>query len=247
MTGVGLAALGGGLSAFARVGALMQAAPLTGDRTMPMRVRGAAAVVFAVALAPTRPPVELAALPLVLPVEILVGLITGFAARLALASVEAGGQLLGVQMEIGFAAFFDQRLGEESLPTREIIAAFAGLAFLACGGLEAMIRAAAVLPAADLAGRSVLETLASLPERGADVILVAIRLAAPVAVAALVANLASALASRAAPGMNVFAITLSLVLVASALALVTTTPALVREVMQGARAAVDALARGVAR
>lgn len=234
MTALLPASLGGFLVCFVRAAALLQSAPLTGDRTVPPKVRAGAAVMLALALAPARGEVPLSQLPLVLPLELLLGLLCGFSARLVLAGVEAGGQLLGLQLELGFAGTFDPSMGEESLPTRKLAHALGGLAFLCTDGLEALVWALSARPARAL-------TLAAaahgLLDGGTVVMAAALRLCAPVMVAALVANLAAALASRAAPALNVFSAAIALVLIVGAITLVSTSPAFVRELLAQARAA----------
>lgn len=235
MNAFGLQALGGFLACFARTAALLQAAPLTGDRTVPGRVRAGAAVMIALAITPLRGAVDPAQLPTVLALEIALGLLGGFAARLVMAGIEAGGQLIGLQLELGFAGTFDPSMGDESLPTRRIAHSIGGLCFLAAGGLEALVRGLCVAPLATPSslGRAATAFL----DGGGRVLVAAVRLAAPLIVAALVANLAAALASRAAPALNVFSAAIALVLIVGAATLIGTAPALIRDFVEMARTA----------
>jgi len=237
------AVIGGFIVCFARATALLFAAPLTGDKTLPPRVRAGVAISLALALAPLRGEVALATLPAVLPLEIALGLLGGFACRLVLAGVEAGGQLIGLQLEMGFAGTFDPSMGEESLPTRKLAHALAGLAFLATDGIEALVRALSGPPARV---RTLAAAAASMLDGGATVMTAAVRLAAPLMVAALVANLGAGLVSRAAPALNVFSAAIALVLIVGAVTLLATSPAFVRDIMAAARGA-SAAAVGVMR
>ena len=66
----------------------------------------------------------------------------------------------------------------------------------------------------------------------------ALRITAPALVACIVAQITVGLAAKAAPALNVFSVSLSLVLVAGAFALIVTSPVLAREIaFVGQRAA----------
>ena len=194
---------------------------------------------IAIAVSGARPPIDVSSLPTAIPVEILFGLAAGFAARLVLAGVEAGGQLIGVQLGLGFAQFFDPSSGDEALPTRRMAASLGGLAFIATGGIELSVRALGTpVPVSPWA----LGALVGIVNNGGEVMAGAVRLAAPCLAAGVVANLAVAIASRAAPALNVFSVMLALGLLVGALALLATAPTLVGEVMATARHAADAVA-----
>jgi flagellar biosynthesis protein FliR len=96
----------------------------------------------------------------------------------------------------------------------------AALAFLAAGGLEAGVRALAtpVDPAQlGLELSAAVELALGLTAR-------AVGFAAPVMLAAVVANAALAVLSRAVPALNVFAVSLAAVLVGGGLILMATVP-----------------------
>lgn len=222
------------LAVLLRTAAWVHAAPLVGDNGLPPRLRLALAALVAVPLSIHHAPVDFAHLLASAPAELLFGLAAGFALRLAFAGVEAGGQLLGVQLELNFAATFDPTSGDESLPTRRLAWCVAGLAFLAMGGLEQSLAALAV-PAPHA-----LDRLPDLFTRGGDVFVMALRAAGPMLVAAVVANLAVGLASRAAPALNIFSVMLAALLVVGALVLVGTSSRLCAEVMHDVRLGMDA-------
>jgi flagellar biosynthetic protein FliR len=235
--------VGAFLACFARAAALLSAAPLGGDRAIPPRFRVALAALCALGVLPVKGPLGTGELWLVLPAELLLGLFAGFLARLVLAGAEAGGQLIGLQLGLGFAGTFDPSAGDEALPTRRLAFSMAGLAFLGAGGLEALVR---VLGARTLDGRNLHALLGSVLQRSAEVLPLALRLVAPVLLAALIANLALALASRAAPSLNVFSIMLALVLALGTVVLAATAPAFVREALAIGRLAASAPLSAVA-
>jgi flagellar biosynthetic protein FliR len=230
------------LAAFARTTSWSLSAPLVGERFIGPRVRAAVAIVIAIAIAPTRTPMSFSALFTALPGEILFGLLAGFSARLVMAGIEAGGQLIGVELGLGFAGTLDPSAGEESLPTRRIAMALASIAFLDAGGLEASI---GVLAVAMPASRTFESALRSIAESGSQVFAASLRLAAPVLLASVVANVTTALASRAAPALNVFSVMLAVFLAVGFVVLLASAPHLVGEVTRAAELAAEAPRRMV--
>ena len=143
--------------------------------------------------------------------------------------------LAQLSQELSSILDLDQLLKRISSAVRGLVSTIAGLAFLAAGGLEAMVRALAV-PGSSTALADGLEgaTQAALAVTGA-----AIGVAAPVLLAATVVNLGLALINRAVPAVNVFSISLPVILLVAGIALLATA-----SVTAGAidRAAADAVA-----
>ena len=212
--------LAGFIPTLARTSGFAMTAPLVGDPTTSARVRLVFAVAVAVALTPARAtatPLDAAA---TVPWEFAAGALPGLAARLVLEAAAVGGQLIGLHLGLGFAQSFDPNAGEQANIVRRLCATIAGLAFLAAGGLEAGVRALAtpVDPAQlGLELSAAVELALGLTAR-------AVGFAAPVMLAAVVANAALAVLSRAVPALNVFAVSLAAVLVGGGLILVATVP-----------------------
>lgn len=225
------------LAVFARLTAFLQAAPLTSERQIPPKARAGAAALIAIAFVGLHDPVSMAALPMVLVAEIGLGLVAGFSSRLVLAGVETGGELIGMQMGLGFASTFDPALGDTALPMRRLAFALAGIAFISAGGLEAPARLAAI-PAVEI--WTLADAYAGLLQRSAEVMVLGVRIATPILVAVTVANVAMGMANRAAPALNVFSVMLSVTGVMGALILLATAPTLAAELTGAARRAVAA-------
>lgn len=234
----GTLALAPFLAAFGRAGGFLVAAPFLGDRTTPLRVRAGAAVAIAVALAPLRAPLDVLDLVFALPAEVALGLAAGFAARVVVGGVEAGGQIIGQQLGLGFAGTFDPMLGDQEMPTARLARVAFGLTFVGTGGIEACVAALAAPPATiDTLAHAITAVLA----QGGDVLVAGIRIAAPAIVAAFVANFAAALASRASPALNVFSVVLALLLVVGGIILMATAPLFVAELMGNSVKLTDAV------
>jgi len=103
---------------FFRIAALLSAAPLFGAAYVPPRVRLAIALGLALVLAPlvASPAVDPFSLAggLLAAEQILVGVLLGFAIRLALLVFDLAGQVVGQTMGLGFASMVDPALGSRS-------------------------------------------------------------------------------------------------------------------------------------
>lgn len=211
---------------FVRISAFFYTAPFVSDPAFPAKVRVAASASLAFGIAAAHDPIPLASLPLVVPIELLGGACAGFVARLAVAGLEAGGELIGLNMGLGFASMIDRVSGDVAQPIRTLAYALAGMAFMATGGPAAALR---VLAAPIVGSVSPVPAMSAVVEHGGDVFVAAVRLAAPIMVSTLVAYVAFALASRAAPAMNVFSVAFAAVLVAGGITLLGTAPSFANE------------------
>lgn len=229
------------LAFFCRTSAFLHTAPFVSDHALPSQARVAAAALFALGMAAAAPDVTLDGLPLLLPAELALGAAAGFMVRLAVAGLEAGGELIGMHLGLGFAQTVDPSSGGTTLPTRQLAWVAGGIAFLASDGLGAVLRLLAAPAPGAASPRGLIEGVLA---HGGDVLIAAVRLAAPVLVATLVANLAFALASRAAPAMNIFSIAFGAVLLIGGLALLGTVPRFGLE-LQGTMARVNDLVTDV--
>ena len=101
---------------FLRALALFTALPVLGTRMVPTRVRIGLAALIAIAAQPSLPELPPAVtgialhspLALLLVVQqVVIGLSLGFAVRVVFAAVEFAGEIIGLQMGLNFAGFFD--------------------------------------------------------------------------------------------------------------------------------------------
>lgn len=236
------ASVAGFVGGLARASALAFTAPLLGDRGTSSRVRLVFAVAVAAVLAGRHQPGEpadamaLAAVPL----EAGAGALAGVTARLVLDRAATGGQLIGVHAGLGFAQAYDPSAGESATSVRALVATIAGLAFLAADGLEALVRAAAV-PVTSL---TLEHGLTGAATAALAVMAAAIGVAAPVLLAATVVNLGLAFVNRAAPAVNVFSVSLPVVLLVAGAALLATAPLTAGAIDRVADAAVAGLVGG---
>jgi len=231
------ASAAGFVVALARAGGLAFTAPLLGDRGTSSRIR----LVFTVAVAAVlsgragAPTVTPAAVFAVAPIELAAGALTGITARIILDRIATGAQYIGVHAGLGFAQSYDHAAGESASVVRALVTTIAGLAFLAADGLEALVRALTVpVGPAALADGLAGAVTAALAVTGA-----AIGVAAPVLLAATIVNVGLALINRAVPAVNVFSVSLPVVLLVAGVALLATASATAGAID---RAAADAVA-----
>jgi flagellar biosynthetic protein FliR len=230
--------IGAVIATLARVGGLAATAPVVGDQGVSMRARLVFVLSVTAVIGPNRAPVAFSALPLVATAELAIGLVTGMIARTVLSRIAIAGQLMGLSLGLGFAAQYDMHAGESAGVLRTLTATLGTLAFLAAGGLEAIVRSAGGSPAE-------LSQLAALGpafvHHAAAAFGYGLALAGPILLASFVGNLALAVMNRAAPAVNVFSIALSAVLILGGLVLLATAAHMVAGATDTARAAIDVL------
>jgi flagellar biosynthetic protein FliR len=198
---------------FLRVLALFGAMPVLGQRGVPMRLRVALAFLIAVcaqASLPAMPVVALdsAAALLLLVQQLLVGLTLAFAARIVFAAIEFAGEVIGLQMGLNFAGFFDPMSGGESTAVSKFFGVSIGWLFIVINGHLLLISAVVQSFRAFPVGPEPFAFLHAVrPETwGAEVFRLGLWIALPLVAMLLFVNLVLGIISRVAQQMNVFAI-----------------------------------------
>jgi flagellar biosynthetic protein FliR len=198
---------------FVRVLALFSALPLLGQRTVPARVRVGLAlliVVAAQASLPAMPQVALdspLAFMLVLQ-NVLIGLTLGFAVRIVFAAVEFAGELIGLQMGLNYAGFFDPASGGQATAPSRFFGTIVGLLFIVINGhllvVAAVVQSFHAFPVAP----EPFAFLRALQPQvwGSEVFALGLWIALPLVGMLLFVNLVLGVISRVAAQMNVFAI-----------------------------------------
>lgn len=223
---------------FLRVLALFTAMPILSMRVVPVRVRIALAFLIAVAAQPMlagQPLVAInspQALGAVLQ-QVGIGLMMGFAVRLVFAAVELAGEVVGLQMGLNFAAFFDPASNAQVSAVSRLLGTVSMLLFIAVNGhlmvLMAVIRSFEAFPV----DGHILDTLArvQLYQLGADLFASALWIALPMIGLLLFVNLTLGIVSRVAPQMNAFAVGFPVTLVMGLIGLTATLPMMDRPLL----------------
>jgi flagellar biosynthetic protein FliR len=205
------------LLVFFRVGAMLAAAPVLGHRSVPVSHRAGLAGLLALLLTPIvgRATVDGAdglGLGLAIAAEVLVGLVIGAVATLALAAVETASELVGFEMGLGIGAVYDPALGHQASVFTRLQQTLALLLFLALDAHHALVAAVAgsfqrVPPGIAMNAQAVAGSLAML---GGKVLRAGLELSAPLVAVLFVVNVVMALLARVSPQMNVFALVMPL-------------------------------------
>ena len=213
--------------------AVFTVAPVFSSRSLPMRVKVGLAFVVAVGAQASlaRQPAISFFGPLAVQTavtQVVLGLALGFAVRVVFTTVEFVGELVGLQMGLNFASFFDPLSNGQASATATFYGQMASLLFIAMNGhllvLLAVLRSFEAFPV-DVNLLQTLEQL-KLQSLGAELFSSALWMALPLLGVLMLLNFALGMISRVAPQMNIFAIGFPLTLTLGLLSIALTLPAL---------------------
>jgi flagellar biosynthesis protein FliR len=222
---------------FLRALALFTTLPVLGTRTVPVRVRIALAAFIALAAQPSLPPLseDIATLPLDSPhmlllivQQLVIGMSLGFAVRIVFAAIEFAGEIIGLQMGLNFAGFFDPVSASTATATSRFFGTIIAWIFIVIGGhlivTAALVQSFSAFPVAPEPFAFIREVQ---PHRwGAEVFSIGVWIALPLVTVMLFVNLVLGAISRVAPQINVFAVGFPITLGMGLLGLVLTLPLL---------------------
>jgi flagellar biosynthesis protein FliR len=218
---------------FLRALALFSALPVLGQRSVPMRVRIALAAFIALAAQGSLPPVPAVALDsanafmLVLQ-QALIGFSLGFAVRLVFAAIELAGELIGLQMGLNYAGFFDPVSAGNATATSRFFGTTVAWLFIVMNGHLLVIAALVQSFSAFPIGPEPFAFLQRLqPQQwGAEIFSTGLWIALPLITLLLVVNLVLGAISRVAPQIEIFAVGFPITVSVGLLGLLLTLPGL---------------------
>jgi flagellar biosynthetic protein FliR len=196
-----------------RILALFAAAPVFSHAALPMRAKVGIALAIALAISPVVAAPPLAGLMeargfAMLAHNILVGVALGFAVRLVFTGVDLAGQLIGLQIGLSFAAFFNPDTRESENVVSSFLSMLVLLMFLAIDGhlmlLSALVDSFRAFPAG-APGTVPIEPLA-LARAAADIFAIALTICLPILAVMLLVNVVLGVMARVAPQLNLFAV-----------------------------------------
>lgn len=198
---------------FLRALALFTALPVFGQRAVPVRVRIGLALFIALASQATLPPMPVIAPDsgaafLAVVQQVLIGMTLGFAVRLLFAAIELAGEIVGLQMGMGFASFFDPSSGGQVNAIGRFNATVIALLFIAMDGHLLVIAALVQSFQAFPVGESPMGFLSRMAPHtwGAEVFKLGLWIALPMVGMLIFTNLVLGMISRVAQQLNVFSI-----------------------------------------
>jgi len=197
----------------ARILGLIATAPVFNNAAIPVNLRLITGIAIALALAPVLPthagvdPASWGGL-MVLLQQSLIGIALGFTMRVVFAAVDVAGELIGMQMGLSFAVFYDPQNAAQSPVVAEVMGLMALLIFLAVNGHLMMVGLLAqsfdTLP---IAGGSIgAHGWRTLTQWAATLFSTGVLMALPMIAALLVTNIALGVLTKAAPQLNLFAV-----------------------------------------
>ncbi len=196
-----------------RILGLIMVAPVFGHRAVPGRVKIGLGIFIALIIAPALPPMPDVGLGswhglFILVQQLLIGVAIGFIMRVVFAAVEAAGEIVGLQMGLGFASFFDPQSAGQTLVLARFFNMLAVLVFLAVNAhlllIGVLVDSFQTLPISTqpLSAAGFFNVAAF----GSTVFAVGLQLALPLITILLMTNLALGILTRSAPQLNIFAI-----------------------------------------
>ena len=216
---------------FLRALALLASLPVFSQRTVPVRLKVGLALFIALASQASLPAMPLIPLDspqvfMVVLQQVLVGVSLGFAVRVVFAAVELGGELIGLQMGLNFAGFFDPVTASQGTATARFFSTIVGFLFVLINGhlaiIAALVKSFEVFAVGD-------EPFAFLrqvqPQRwGTEVFSLGLWIALPLVGMLLFVNLVLGVISRVAPQISIFSVGFPLTLSVGLIGMLVTLP-----------------------
>ncbi len=203
------ALLAGWLFPLVRILAMVAASPVFSNTALPRRMRLIFGLALTMAIVPGLEPLRgiepaSGAGLLILAQQILIGVAMGAVMQIVFTAIGLAGELISMQMGLGFATLYDPASTSQTVVTGEFVALLATLVFLGMDGHLTLIvtladsfRAMPVIAAPPGPG-----FLLNVVEWGKMVFAYGLLLALPVLIALIITNIALAVLSRAAPQLN---------------------------------------------
>jgi flagellar biosynthetic protein FliR len=196
---------------FLRILAIFSSAPVLSAKAIPARGRVALSFFIALcaqAIIPEGPIISLnhpAALA-VAAQQVVIGLSIGMAARIIFSAVELSGEVIGLQMGLNFAGFFDPSTSSQSSAIGRFFGNTTMLLLVVSNGHLLLIQTVVASFKTFPIGIDLLTPLASmkLHQLGSIMFMYGLRIAMPLIALIMFINLALGFISRVAPQMNIF-------------------------------------------
>ena len=218
---------------FLRTLALFTALPVMGARNVPARVRVALSALVALCAQPVLPPMP--QVPLDTPLafmlvvqQVLIGVTIGFAVRVALAAVEYAGELIGLQMGLNFASFFDPVTNNQATTTSRLFNTTVSWLFIVVNGHLLVVMALVDSFTAFPVGPEPFAFLRkALPHQwGAEIFATGLWIALPLVAMMVFINVTLGIISRVAPQLSLFSVGFPITIGVGLVGLVFTLPAM---------------------
>ncbi|KQV59974.1 flagellar biosynthetic protein FliR [Pelomonas sp. Root1217] len=217
---------------FIRTLALFAGMPTFSQRNVPLRLRVGLALFISVAaqaslpVMPVTPLDSLPALTLLVAQQLLIGLSMGFAVRIVFAALEFAGDIIGLQMGLNFAGFFDPSTGAQGTASARFFGSMVAFLFIAINGhlllINALIQSFHAFP---VGGEPFAFLRVATPQQwGAEIFSIGLWIALPLITMLMFVNLVLGVISRVAPQIGVFSVGFPLTVSIGLIGMVATLP-----------------------
>lgn len=223
---------------FLRVLAVFTASPIFSSKAFPVRARIALAffIAFSAQASLNNQPIVSVTGPGAIGAvvqQVGIGLAIGFTVRLVFAAIELAGEVVGFQMGLNFAAFFDPSLNTQSSAVARFFGHMAAFLFVVMNGhllvMMAVIKSFESFPV----DQNFLEAIKTMKlyNLGSDIFSSGLWIALPMVGMLMFVNLALGIVSRVAPQMNIYAIGFPVTLTVGLIGITATLPMLDQPMM----------------
>src|SRR5690554_531418 len=210
-----------------RVAGMFSTMALLSGRSIPARIKLIIAVAITLGIAPVLPPVEykfetVSLLGMMITAQqVLIGMILGIVSTMVVNTFAVAGQILGMQIGLGFAAMVDPSSGQQVPVVAQFYLMLASLIFLALDGHLMMVRVVVMsFDAIPIGPRGPdADAMFYIATWGGWMFSAGMTFALSAVVSILVMNLAFGVMTRAAPQLNIFSIGFPIKLVSGLLVL----------------------------
>ena len=195
-----------------RVLALIMTAPVLSERSIPKRIKIALGIMITVIIAPSLPVTHITIFSAdgfwVAMQQLLIGIALGFTMQFAFAAVRTAGEIVGLQMGLSFATFFDPGSRLNMPVLARFLDILAILLFLTFNGhlwlISMLVDTFHTLP---VSGMSINSQVFMTLTRSAGLIFInGLMLALPLITLLLTLNIALGMLNRMSPQLSVFVI-----------------------------------------
>jgi len=241
---------------FLRIGAMLVMIPVIGEKTVPLRIKGALAILISLLVLPSvhaglphfQAEAQIIAIATGMAGEILIGVIIGFAARIIFAGVQFAGEMIGIQMGFSIANVIDPVSSTQVSILAEFQYMIALLIYLAIDAHHMFILSIVdsyhfVAPFGYHFSGSLMETILLFSK---ELFVTAAKISAPVMAVLLFTNVALGIIARTVPQINVFVVGFPLQIAAGLIVFGLTAPVfakLVQSALIGLQAEIHTLLR----
>ncbi len=220
-----------------RITAFVFVWPILGTQTIPIQIKILFSLVLTMVLSPTvlvSAPVQEEMSQVVIWLaarEITIGLFLGFVARMFLFAVAIGAQIASVSLGLAQAQLFNPSLGSQGNIIEQFQVTLASMVFLALGGhhylLSGLASSFTMIPLSSVGIN--IDSFQTIIQMGQEVLVIGLKICAPVLVAIFLTNLSMGIIGRAVPQINVLVTSIPVTIMIGLITMIFTMPLFITE------------------